>query len=358
MMSSIGNYMSGIWTIASKDIVDSIKNKVTLSIMVIVLFATMIYRMVPGLEAPQLLVYDEGQSIWVSEMATDSELELNPMPSWQDVETFLSNRDIVAIGIRLPADFDEQVDKNSTIELEGYIAHWVSESAASEMQMLFERQLSDLMGKPVRINTTGNLVYTEKDSRGFAQITASGLVFLLMMIGIGIVPQLMNEERRTRTMDALLVFPISAGQIVLGKALAGFFYCLVGAGIVLALNGGLITHWSIALLATLSGALFTVSLGLMLGSIADSRQVMSSSWMLLLFLMMPVTMESMLKDLLPASLNRLVGFLPTTALTNLYRVSFAQSVRLADFALELAILSACTILVLVIAAGIVKRSDR
>ena len=41
------------------------------------------------------------------------------------------------------------------------------------------------------------------------------------MTALVLVPYLMLEEKQTRPMDTLLVSPATAGQVVLGKALAG-----------------------------------------------------------------------------------------------------------------------------------------
>jgi ABC-2 type transport system permease protein len=57
-------------------------------------------------------------------------------------------------------------------------------------------------------------------------------VTIMLTMGILLVPTLMLEEKQTRTMDALLVSPASISQVVIGKAIAGFFYILVTAAIV------------------------------------------------------------------------------------------------------------------------------
>jgi len=42
----------------------------------------------------------------------------------------------------------------------------------------------------------------------------------------------MVEEKEKHTMEALLVSPASYSQIVLGKTIAGIFYCLTAAAVV------------------------------------------------------------------------------------------------------------------------------
>lgn len=114
-------------------------------------------------------------------------------------------------------------------------------------------------------------------------------------------------------MEVLLISPAGAGQIVLAKALTGLLYCLLAAGLVLAASAPTVVHWDIALLAALCGALFTVSLGLLLGVILNARQqliVWSAVLMIPLFL--PVITSETLADLqAPALVVQAIALVPT-----------------------------------------------
>ena len=52
-----------------------------------------------------------------------------------------------------------------------------------------------------------------------------------------------HRTAKNKTLEALLVSPASAGQVVLGKALAGSFYVLLGGGLFFGLNWAAVTNW-------------------------------------------------------------------------------------------------------------------
>ena len=93
------------------------------------------------------------------------------------------------------------------------------------------------------------------------------------------VPALMMAEKRKKTLDALQVSPASNAQVVMGKALAGLFYVLLGGGLFFALNWAYITNGGLALLAFALCAMFSIGVALVMGSFVQSRQQMAI-WML------------------------------------------------------------------------------
>jgi hypothetical protein len=158
-------------------------------------------------------------------------------------------------------------------------------------------------------------------------------------------------------LDALLVSPASIRQVVMGKALAGLFYCLTGAGAVFALNAALILNWGLAIVAVVCGALFTVALGLLLGSVFEDKQQMTL-WGFLVFnvLLVPAFL-SIMTDLLPSSVIAFLRWVPTVALTTLLRTSFTSSVPLGSVLGNLALLVASAGAVYAAVVWRVRRTD-
>ena len=351
-----------VWAITAKDIIDAMKNKTTLSVMLTLLFLVVLYQYLPALtsgdQPPRLVVYDADSSPLVTELEDSTQFDLRKMLSQQQMEEYLGNMDSVVLGLVLPADFDQYLRSNEQLELDGYVIHWASDSATAQVQTFFEGQLTELVGKPVRIDVAGNTVYTQKDSTGYAFLTSISVILVLTMIGISMTPNLMLEEKRTKTLDVLLVSPASTGQVVIGKALTGLFYCLTTAVVVLAFNAALITHWGLAILAVTCGSLLCVALGLLLGSVFEVKQQLTI-WGFLLFqpLLLPMFL-SIMEDLMPRGLIVAFDWIPTVALSKVLRVSFSNSAPLAEFGPELALVAGCAALVLAAVAWVVRRSDR
>jgi ABC-type Na+ efflux pump permease subunit len=195
----------------------------------------------------------------------------------------------------------------------------------------------------VRINTTGNTVFTQKNSRGYALLAALSVVFTIGMVGTTLVPNIILEEKHTKTMDALLVSPASPSQVVLGKAVTGLFYCLTAAAVAFVLNLTLVNLWGLAVLAAVLGSLFTVALGLLLGSaIVNRGQLTLWAWILLAPLL-GAPLLTILVDVLPRSLISALGWIPTVALSRLLRLSFLDCAPLAQVGPELALVVGWTV---------------
>jgi ABC-2 type transport system permease protein len=351
-----------IWAIAAKDVVDAIKNKVTVSVILgvaLLMLSSQALPLITRLSAVRrVVIYDAGASRLPGQLKRSPEVGLIRASSLQDLKDILVESSGRMLGLMLPADFDRAIDAGQALQLDGYFAHWVSASDAAVEGAFFETQLAALAGQPVRIDLADHAVYPEPDSTGQPLLVSISLVVVIITISGVLVPYLMVEEKETRTMDALLVSPARISQVVVGKAIAGMVYGLVAAAVVFAFNRALVVHWEWAVLATLCGTLFAVSAGLLLGSVFDNPQNMGP-WMGLLFalLLMPVFLI-MLKPGLPAFLNTVMPWIPSAALEKLFRISFSGGVSLDQALSNLGILVGSALLLLSAVVWFVRRSDR
>jgi ABC-type Na+ efflux pump permease subunit len=201
-------------------------------------------------------------------------------------------------------------------------------------------------------------IYLRPDSSGLGSSAAFAMVYVVLMIGVSLIPNLMFEEKRTKTLDALLVSPASAGHVTIAKALVGVIYCLLGLAIASAINYTLIVQWWLVILAALGGALFAVAIGLMLGTLLESRQqLMIWAWVVILPLVIPLIL-SLVEELLPAWLVRICRALPFSSLFDLYRISFSNQATWGLWVPRLALLAAWAAPFLALVAWRVRRSDR
>jgi ABC-2 type transport system permease protein len=359
--STHGESLRITWTIAIKDILDAIRNKTTLSVVLSATFLVVFYRFLPALESgdvpPRLVIFDPGNFSMMAALEDRPDFDLIETESQQAMEAYLGNRDSATLGLVIPADLDQRLSGQESLELDGYVIHWASDATVTEIKAFFERQLTELLGVPIQLNSAGNTVYTQRDSRGYAFLTSAGMVVVILLIGVSIAPHLMIEEKQTRTMDALLVSPVSSGQMVMGKAIAGLFYCLVASAVVFAFNASLITQWGIAILAAVSGSLFAVALGLLMGSVLKVRQQMTVwTWFLFAPLIIPIFLV-IATDLLPAGFIAAIQWIPTVALAEVFRVSFSNMGGLTHYGPSLALVAASAAVILTAVGWVVRRSD-
>ena len=87
----------------------------------------------------------------------------------------------------------------------------------------------------MRVVIGQNIIIPQADVDGMQTNVAYLMIYFVFSTALMLIPYLMLEEKQTKTLDALLTSPASPGQVVLGKALAGFFYILVIGGLAIAL---------------------------------------------------------------------------------------------------------------------------
>jgi ABC-type Na+ efflux pump permease subunit len=349
-----------IWAIAAKDINDALRNRSTLMVVFTAIFLAAMYKGMPILgrgNPTDVFVYDAGQSRLVTELEGDARFRVRIAESIEDLQRLVTTADEGELGLAIPAGFDEALQSGARPEVTGYVA-WAHRFAASRVASRFEQWLSELEGRAVHIQVDGSPVYPQPEGQSYAtRIVVAGATALVFYLGVFLVPQLMFEERRSKTLAALLVSPASAGQVVAGKALAGLFYALVGAGAMLALNLPFVVHWGLTIVGIVAGALCAVSLGLLMGSLFEAPQRMAVWELVAANLLLVPPFLLVMEDILPAAVRAVLPWLPGVALATLLRLSFSEPVPPVQLAQSLAVLVAGTGLALGGVAWRLRRSD-
>ncbi|MFX0145153.1 MAG: ABC transporter permease [Candidatus Hodarchaeota archaeon] len=352
----VSNSLNVVWSIASKDIVDALKSKATVfnifAVIAIVLFFYWISSVRPFDKEIEVVVYDEGNSSLPMERVQLADgYSLYEMSSIQQMERNMGFREL---GLVLPADFDQVLDSGAEPTLTGYIL-WAHRAKAAELESKYSQKLSEWLGQFVRVEIGENFVVPQPDIPTWP--VHFHILFAVFFMAITTVPHLMLEEQRTKTMDALLVSPASAGQVVVGKALAGLFYVLLSGGLFFALNWAYVTHWGLALLAFLCTALFSIGVALILGVfIKTPFQMMACMAPIMFVLVLPAFFA--LQPFLAANLKTILNWLPTTALVKIVKLSLSSEVPLDQLLNNLAIALGSTVLVFAVVILKIRRADR
>ena len=176
-------------------------------------------------------------------------------------------------------------------------------------------------------------------------------------MALAVVPFLIIEERKAKTMDALLVSPASPGVVVLGKAIAGLILITAIAGISIALNRAYIIHWGWAFLGFFLAASFAIGLALLLGTIIRSPQQITL-WMLpFAFLFVVPGFFADEPNLTPAA-KSVMNWLPAVAFNRILGFSVSDGSNASVLGINLAIAIAAIALVYMIVVWQIRRSDR
>jgi ABC-2 type transport system permease protein len=354
----VSNSLNVIWSIASKDIVDAMKNKATrtniILMMGMVVFFYSISTVRPWDKRIEVVVYDEGDSGLFEgsiELSDGYEIRHIEVSSLGQMKRNMRHEHW---GLVVPVDFEQTLASGGEPTLTGYIL-WGWRGKMVELATLYSAKFSELLGQPVRIEIGENIIFPSPDIQ--TTMVNQHILMITLFVAITLIPALMMEEKRTKTLDALLVSPTSAGQVVMGKALAGLFYVVLTGGLFFALNWIYVTNWGLALLAFLLCAMFSIGLALAVSSLIQTQQQMAL-WLapLMILLIVPAVFAGF-SNLAP-SLKAIFSWLPTTALAKMFQFSFSTGVTPVQLWANLAIALGWAGLCFAAVVWKVRRSDK
>jgi ABC-2 type transport system permease protein len=348
------------WTIASKDIVDALKNKVVVSMIIMLSIMLLVPKMLPLIfeqSQTMLPIYDMGKSSLVAELRNNPDISVQGLRSEQEFHAALCGAVYPMIGLRIPAGFDQLLAVGKQVEFQGYVC-WSKRYQVSELHPILEEILSQSLDFPATIHIEGNLVYPPSNGVLSLSLATINSVLMILMMGIFLVPSLLFEEKESKTMQALLVSPASISQVVIGKALAGSFYILVTAVMIFAISWADVVHWEMVMLFVIGGGIFSVAVGLMLGSFYEKQQDMVGWITALLLLLVGATVVKMLGVELPTLVERILPWVPSVALAEICQAAYSETVPVTRVLTNLGIVLSVSLPLYALVIWKVRRSDR
>lgn len=361
--NKILNSMYYILTITSKDIFESLRNKLIISLILGMGFMLLMPKLMGLMLVPPetpVLVYDPGESRLTTELEDSDQHQVQRATSLTEMEQVIGSMGFglgVEFGLAIPDDLDQALEAGGQPEVDGYVA-WANRREASQLKTDFEEQFEEMLGQPVHINIEGNTVYPPSDSGLWLLLVTITPVIVIFIMGISLVPALLFEEKQTKTMEALLVSPASISQVVMGKALAGFFYVIVAAGVVFAINWSGVVHWEMALLFMLGIGIFSVAVGLLLGSFFERQQDVVGLTMLIIVVFTGTLFVDMLELNIPTAIQTVLPWIPSVALAEILRFVFLENILWEEALLKFGSVLAISAVLLAVVIFKVQRSDR
>jgi ABC-type Na+ efflux pump permease subunit len=347
------------WVIGTKDILDTLKNRASRT-NIVVMAAMVVFFYWLGVLRPfdrgvSVVVYDEATSpaLQAVKLADGAEYSFREASSLQDMERKMANQNL---GLVLPANLSQTLSAGGTPTLSGYI-FWADRSKAAALETKYTQAFSEILDQPVQLVIDRNIIIPQADADGMQTTIAAQFIYFIFWTGLFLIPYLMLEEKKTRTLDALLTSPASPGQVVLGKVLAGFFYILIIGGLAVALYSQFIVHWGLALAAFLGYALFATALGLAVGSLIKSNKQLGL-WALVLLLFLEIPPLFYMEPNLKAGIHAVLSWCPSTALARLFRFACSTDATPAQLLVNLAIAGVSIAAVFGLVVWRVRRSDR
>jgi ABC-2 type transport system permease protein len=360
--NQIKEYLRIVWALTVKDLLDALKNKTTLTVIVTMVFMIVIYRYLPMLdfddELPYVFAYDQGQSSLLVSMENSLDFQLFTYDSRADLENRLDRGNVPELGLIIPADFDQKIEAGQTPVLQGVVMHWVNPHQVEELENKFEDLIQYELGVPVEIKLENSPLYASVQSDGIGVTVSLSMVFVLIMIGVSFIPHLMIEEKKNKTLDVLMVSPANSTQIVLAKALTGLCYCLAVVLLAVFVNFRVIVHWPTFVVTVLIGALFCIMLGLFIGSMVNNQQQLTMlAWVIIAPLFLPIILN-LLEGLVPDPIIKVFEWVPSVAIGKMFRMSFAGEFSVTQFIGKIGLVIAWTLPFLALVLWRLWREDR
>ncbi|KTD86899.1 hypothetical protein UQ64_13840 [Paenibacillus etheri] len=163
---------------------------------------------------------------------------------------------------------------------------------------MFKHECKDILRNPATVILIilpilmAKIIITVVDKGGLDfMLLSTWILFAQVMVGIMISGPGLIEERESKTFDALLITPLSRGQIITAKAGSVLVFSLLSQLIVYILNQGLTMDLLPSLLYMLLGGIIFVQVGVIIGlkvSSSKNGSAISSAFMVVFFLVASV----------------------------------------------------------------------
>jgi ABC-2 type transport system permease protein len=347
---------NSIIAILRKDVRDAVVTFRIVGILLMPLMMTGLYGFVirDTLTTFRVVAYAPGGSRLVDVLSATPSFEVVAADDEASVETLIVEH-AAHLGLILSADFDRalQAEENPPVTLllnRGQLgADGVAQVVLTTIGLLSPQSLGvDLTQRPINeAAANGGLLASGRlDFRNTFAILS--IVLVLATLGVFMVPVSIIEEKERRTIEALLVAPVSHIDLTVSKAIGGLFYAVVSGTVVLLVNQAFVDANVAALAVVLSlGGLAAVMLGLFMGSLFESMQSLNV-WST--FAMIPF-LGPIIMIFLPgnSALQSALQFLPTYHLLQGLRLTLDRQADLSGLGVHLAVL---VVTALVFALGV------
>lgn len=316
-----------IWVITSKDIVDALKNRVVVSMIVMLGIMLLVPKALPYIfEQSQTVVpiYNMADVSLMTDLKDITSLSIQEVRSEQELKLSLCSAFYPEIGLEIPADIRQVMAAGEQVVIQGFVC-WGKRHQVADLQPRLEEALTQSLGEAAVIHLEGNFFFPPTEGVLSLSLTTVNSIVLILMIGIFMVPSLLIEEKETKTLQALLVSPASITQVVAGKALAGCFYILVSGILIFLISWIDVIHWDLVFLYIIGNGIFSVAVGLLLGSIFEKPQDMAGWMTTILLILIGTVLIKTFGIELPALITSVTNWIPSVALAIIYRAALSET---------------------------------
>jgi ABC-2 type transport system permease protein len=363
-------HLRSILAIARKDALDILLNKSTLFMLLTPIFLALLFLVLGGLlgnHSTNVLVYNPGKS-GVEQILDKglSNVKVTYANSPMDVAAAFgpdgSHKDTsYAVGLVVPPDFDTSLKSGGHPQMSLYVDG--SQISNQERALLlsaitdYSRSLANPQPPAIISVATVNPPQENAALQDITQVYAVTALLSSLLVGTSLVPGLIIEEKEKKTLRMLMVSPASFTDFVLAKLLVGFTYQLLLGLVALAITKGFTGQIPLLLLFALLGSCFSVSLGLIAGSLFQTTNASGAFAGSVSFLyIIPIFFVGPFAQLLGSNpFTQIVKVLPTYYIADGAVSAITNSVNAGGILLDIIVVAACIVALVMIAAWLLRR---
>ncbi len=361
-----------ILAIARKDALDILLNKATLTILITPIFLAVVFIAIQALignTTTNVLIYDLGRS-GIEQLVKQSldNVQFTYANAPQDVQAAFGSdkaqkNTSYALGLVIPDGFEQSLAGNQHPQMQVYING--SQINAQQSALLqsaiadYTRQVANPQ-PPARIAVaTINPPAPSNSSslQDIGQMYSVAVLLCSFIVGSALVPGLLTEEKEKKTLRMLMVTPASFADVVAGKLLVGLVYQLILSILVLTIKGSFTGQLPLIILFVLLGAVFSISIGLLAGSVFHTTSAAGAFTGIASFIyILPVFFVGAFGQLFgnnPFAI--IIKVLPTYYIADGAANAISGQASWSGTLLDVGIVLACIVLIFLLAVSLLRR---
>jgi len=256
------------------------KNFLFVWVIVMPIIISLMFSLIFGTlfnEKPKLGVVDEGSSQLVTMAEQLTSVVTKEYGNVSEIKQAVESG-AVDIGMVIPADFDSSVMQGKGAELVTYI--W-GESLAKNRTILgvtIANLVRELAGQEAPIEIEAITLGDEVSIPWSDRLLPLVVLMAVLLGGLTLPSASVIDEKEKKTLEALIVTPVSIGDVFIAKGLMGAILSLFMGVVILVLNQAFGTEPVLLVLVLALGATMAAEIGLLCGVFIKDITTLFAIW--------------------------------------------------------------------------------
>ena len=279
----------------------------------------------------------------IVDLMAEEGLQVLRVDSEEALKTAVLDAEVTA-GFVLPPDLMTSLASGEKPDIQIYFPADLPQEAKDIYALLLKELAFTMIGQPLNIEFTEEIIGADLVGHQIPlrdRMLPLIAVFILMIETLGLA-SLLSDEIEGRTLQALLITPLTIRSLFIGKGITGVGMAFIQAFLLVAITGGLSHQPWIVILALFLGALLATGIGFLLASTGrDLMGILAWGVLAILVLSLPA-----LGILFPGTISNWVKVIPSYYLVDTINRAINYGISMSSAMYNLAILLVIDLIIL------------